>query len=187
VASCEWSNAQGIRFWLTCSSNINVFGLYLVAGIALALYLLDLVLLKFLIFLSRFRRALAPRIDRWIQDGVFQLQRRAFEAREEGDWQRKDQEIPITSAKKLLSDLASNDCAWCLEQGRTTEYECDLSREGCMDDEIARKDEVGVMKVAGRVVWCDARGDHLIDKKHVPFHSLRRYDSGTWTEIQPSD
>jgi hypothetical protein len=57
-------------------------------AIATALFftIVDIVLLKFLIYLSKFRRALSPRIERWIQDGVLQLQRRAYEAHKEGTW-----------------------------------------------------------------------------------------------------
>ena len=62
-------------------------------------------MLKFLIFLSGFRRALAPRIDRWIQDGVFQLQRRAYEDKDGIVWKDLDKEIPITVDNELLVDL----------------------------------------------------------------------------------
>lgn len=65
----------------------------------------DFMLLRFLITLSRFRRAMAPKLDRWIQDGVFQLQRRAYEAKGEGSWQHIDKEIPVTTGKERLGDL----------------------------------------------------------------------------------
>jgi hypothetical protein len=57
---------------------------------------LDLILLKFLVFWNTFRGLLAPRIDAWIQDGVFQLQRRAYEAHGEGTWERLEKEVPAT-------------------------------------------------------------------------------------------
>ena len=85
--------------------NINVFGLVFVITFATVATLLDLVLLKFLIFLGGFRRALVPRIDRWIQDGVLQLQRRAFESNNEGVWERLDKEVPATIVEHLLYDL----------------------------------------------------------------------------------
>lgn len=62
-------------------------------------------LLKFLIFLKQFRKALAPRIDAWIQDGTFQLQRRAYEAYGEGQWERFDEEIPIHKRGEELAPL----------------------------------------------------------------------------------
>ena len=67
--------------------------------------ILDLMLLRFLIFLHRFRGAMSPRIDRWIQDGVFQLQRRAYEARGEGIWKNRQEEIPVTWSKEELCEL----------------------------------------------------------------------------------
>jgi hypothetical protein len=59
------------------ASNINVFALSFVIGVSSLIAIIDIALLKFLIYLSSFKRVLAPRIDRWIQDGVWQLQRRA--------------------------------------------------------------------------------------------------------------
>lgn len=55
--------------------------------------------------MSRFRAALAPRIDHWVQDGIFQLQRRAFEAQGQGCWKYLDQEIPITLDGENLREL----------------------------------------------------------------------------------
>jgi hypothetical protein len=60
-------------------SNINVFGLVFVLTLSLLALIVDITLLKFLIYLARFRRQLGPRVERWIQDGVWQLQRRAYE------------------------------------------------------------------------------------------------------------
>lgn len=55
--------------------------------------------------MSKFRRALAPRIDRWIQDGVLQLQRRAYEAQGQGTWINLEQDIPLTVEKYQFTDL----------------------------------------------------------------------------------
>ncbi|KAF2189270.1 hypothetical protein K469DRAFT_659388 [Zopfia rhizophila CBS 207.26] len=86
-------------------ANINVFGLVFIAVISCTIMILDIILLKFLVYLSRFRHALAPRLDRWIQDGVLQLQRRAYEAYGEGSWENLDEEIPVTTQKQTLSEL----------------------------------------------------------------------------------
>jgi hypothetical protein len=67
--------------------------------------IIDIVLLKFLIHLSTFRKALSPRIERWVQDGVLQLQRRAYEAHKEGTWSGLSKEVPLTKAKQLLAEL----------------------------------------------------------------------------------
>jgi hypothetical protein len=55
--------------------------------------------------MSRFRSALAPRLDHWVQDGVFQLQRRAFEAQESGTWVNTEDEIPVTARYEMLHEL----------------------------------------------------------------------------------
>lgn len=54
-----------------------------------------------MIYLTRFRRALGPRIDRWIQDGVWQLQRRAYEGEGYRGWTDLEADIPLTNEKKL--------------------------------------------------------------------------------------
>jgi hypothetical protein len=67
---------------------------------------LDVVLLKFLIYLKTFRRkVLAPRIDSWIQDSIFQIQRRAYEGTGAGSWERLDEEVPVTCKKMELENL----------------------------------------------------------------------------------
>lgn len=74
---------------------------------------LDLVLLKFLIFWHRFKDLMSPRIDAWIQDGVFQLQRRAYEARGEGSWIYLDREVPATRNDAQLGTLPIESMAPC--------------------------------------------------------------------------
>lgn len=67
--------------------------------------IVDITLLKFLIFVSRFRKALAPRIERWIQDGILQLQRRAYEAQGASTWTYLEKDVPVTVGKDQLPDL----------------------------------------------------------------------------------
>jgi hypothetical protein len=86
-------------------ANINYFGLVFIIVVTSIIVILDLVLLRFLIFLSKFRHALAPRINRWIQDGVWQLQRRAFEAQEKGVWEQVDDEVPLTRSNDKMAEL----------------------------------------------------------------------------------
>jgi hypothetical protein len=76
-----------------------------VIATALFFAIVDIVLLRFLVYLSKFRQALSPRIDRWIQDGVLQLQRRAYEAHREGTWSELSKEVPLTGAKEMLAEL----------------------------------------------------------------------------------
>jgi len=48
---------------------------------------------------------LSPRIEHWIRDGVFQLQRIAFDAHGQGTWSDTNLEIPSTNAGQLLTAL----------------------------------------------------------------------------------
>ena len=80
-----------------------MFGLAFITTFSCLATALDIFLLRFLIYLSRFRKALAPKLDQWVQDGIFQLQRRAYEAQGEGTWSRFDQEIPVTEKGDQLS------------------------------------------------------------------------------------
>ena len=54
-----------------------------------------------MIYLTRFRHVLGPRIDRWIQDGVWQLQRRAYEGEGYRGWTDLEADIPLTNEQKL--------------------------------------------------------------------------------------
>lgn len=56
-------------------------------------------------FLKRFAKSFAPRLDRWVNDGIFQLQRRAFEANEDIAWIDLEKEIPFTAEKTFMSEL----------------------------------------------------------------------------------
>jgi hypothetical protein len=87
--------------------NINVFGLAFIITTSVFFAMLDILILKFLIYLSTFRKALtlAPRIEQWIQYSVLQLQRRAYEAIEQGRWSSLDGDIPLTESNTLLPML----------------------------------------------------------------------------------
>ncbi|KAH3977344.1 hypothetical protein HBH68_230830 [Parastagonospora nodorum] len=85
--------------------NINVFGLAFVISISLFLALVDILLLKFIIYLDGSKKVLGPRTDRWIQDGVLQLQRRAYEAHGQGTWTQLGKDVPLTAKGEKLADL----------------------------------------------------------------------------------
>ncbi|KAF2132750.1 hypothetical protein P153DRAFT_382375 [Dothidotthia symphoricarpi CBS 119687] len=85
--------------------NINVFALAFIIAFSSLITIVDIMILKFLVYLSRFRRALAPRIDRWIQDGIWQLQRRAYEGEGYRNWVNLEEEIPLTKQEQKLKDL----------------------------------------------------------------------------------
>lgn len=86
-------------------SNINFFGLVFTFVVASTIIILDLALLRFLEYFSRYKHGLAPRINRWVQDGVFQLIRRAHDAQGHGVWKGLSHDVPITAEKCLLPDL----------------------------------------------------------------------------------
>ncbi|KAH4178371.1 hypothetical protein HBI81_047200 [Parastagonospora nodorum] len=85
--------------------NINVFGLAFVISMSLFLALVNISLLKFIIYLDRTKKVLGPRTDRWIQDGVLQLQRRAYEAHGQGTWTQLGKDVPLTAKGEKLADL----------------------------------------------------------------------------------
>jgi hypothetical protein len=49
---------------------------------------------------------MTPRLNRWIQDGVLQLQRCAFEAEGKGTWEKPHNDIPVTTYGERLSELS---------------------------------------------------------------------------------
>lgn len=51
-------------------------------------------------------RRVGPRIERWIQDGILQLQRRAYESTRQGTWSLLDKEVPITTKREALRDFS---------------------------------------------------------------------------------
>ncbi|KAJ4290347.1 hypothetical protein N0V90_010563 [Kalmusia sp. IMI 367209] len=86
-------------------ANVNVFGLAFIVTFSAVISFINFFILRFFIFLKRFRKSLAPRLDRWVNDGIFQLQRRAFEANQEGFWTDLEKEIPVTSSNTAMSEL----------------------------------------------------------------------------------
>jgi len=49
---------------------------------------------------------MARRLERWVQDGILQLQRRAFEAEGKGAWEGLCDDVPVTRGEQKLSELA---------------------------------------------------------------------------------
>jgi hypothetical protein len=90
---------------LTPHSNINFFGFLFTVIASGTIVLTDLVLLRSLLYLRKYKTRLSPRLDRWLQDGIYQLQRRAQEAQNNGVWIKLTEEVPITSVKTSLPEL----------------------------------------------------------------------------------
>ena len=74
-----------------------------------------------MIIIGRYRRAMAPKIDRWIQDGVFQLQRKVYEMQGEGTWQHTEKEVPVTLGNERLKDLSDTSVA---RSNQSVKHEC---------------------------------------------------------------
>lgn len=102
---CEFAVLLIADMYSCTQRNINFFGLIFILTMSTIITTVDICLLRFLIYLKKSRQILSPRIDRWIQDDVFQLQRRAYEALGEGVWTRLENEIPVTIEDSLLPDL----------------------------------------------------------------------------------
>ncbi|KAF1947008.1 hypothetical protein EJ02DRAFT_449990 [Clathrospora elynae] len=135
-------------------ANVSVFALAFITVFAVVLTVCNLLVLRFLIFLSKFRTALAPRIDSWIQDGVFQLQRRAFDAHEQGTWINLDQEIPITFKRQHLKELPTESSSVeSMAKGRPFAMKAWLKRSGTTlteetvvevdDEEVFKTEKIG--------------------------------------------
>lgn len=85
--------------------NFNVFGLVFIVTVASVLTLIDMTLLRFIAFFKEVRRSDAPRLERWMQDGLFHLQRLAYEACEDSRWKDLTEEVPITVERVTFADL----------------------------------------------------------------------------------
>lgn len=85
--------------------NINLFGMTFIIAFWFVIMLVDVLLLKFLIFIRRFRKSPSLRINAWIQDGVFQLQRKAYQVHSKGKWIRLDREVPVTAGRFDFANL----------------------------------------------------------------------------------
>lgn len=125
-------------------ANVNVFALVFVTTFSVVLSLLGTFVLKFCIFLARWRRALAPRVERWVADGVWQVQRRAFEAQEEGAWRGVGEEVPVTEEREMLRWWGGEDrwvgkkisCGSLGEEGRDKEGD---GKKGGEEEEVEWK------------------------------------------------
>ena len=88
------------------SSNINFFGLVFILVLSCTIILVDLSLFRILVAASRWSPKMARRLERWVQDGILQLQRRAFEAEGKGAWEGLCDDVPVTRGEQKLSELA---------------------------------------------------------------------------------
>ncbi|KAF2729630.1 hypothetical protein EJ04DRAFT_588412 [Polyplosphaeria fusca] len=86
-------------------ANINVFGLAFTITISGVIVLMDLVLIRVIQFYRTRSKAPTPRLDRWNQDNVYQMSRRAYDSSGFGTWIKLSEEIPITTHPIELPEL----------------------------------------------------------------------------------
>lgn len=85
--------------------NFNFFGLVFIIIVSSVFTLIDITLLRFIALLKKITRSDTPRLDRWIQDGLFHLQRLAYEAHGERGWKDLTEEVPTTVRRTTFTDL----------------------------------------------------------------------------------
>lgn len=84
---------------------MNVFGLAFVLTFSVVTSFINVFILRYFIYFKRFRKTLAPRLDRRVKDGIFQLQGRAVEADENTTWTDMEKEIPTTMYDTTMSEM----------------------------------------------------------------------------------
>lgn len=85
--------------------NINVFGLVFIVTISCVVTIVDITLLRFISLLKKIKNFDSPRLERWMQDGLWQLQRHAYEAHGAGVWKDLTDEVPTIAEYTELPDL----------------------------------------------------------------------------------
>ncbi|KAH8733180.1 hypothetical protein GQ44DRAFT_754658 [Phaeosphaeriaceae sp. PMI808] len=160
-------------------TNINVFALIFTICFSLIITISNSLILRFFVFMTRFRAALAPRIDHWVQDGVYQLQRRAFEAQDQGHWLNLEQEIPVTVERQLLHQLPVDSSLALKAADRQIAKRMRVGKGGACVSEMVVEDEeeFGVESVVRRQT---AGTDNLtlvgVDVEKSEFKKSRSFD-----------
>ncbi|KAH7125183.1 hypothetical protein B0J11DRAFT_605443 [Dendryphion nanum] len=93
-------------------ANINYFGLIFIIIVSSLIIILDLTIVQILLLVRRFTRWKGIKLNRWIQDSILHLQRRAFEAQEDSEWERLTEEVPTTESGEKLVELQCSLKKW---------------------------------------------------------------------------
>lgn len=88
-------------------SNINVLGFIIVVVLSAAVIITNLTLVPVLTFLHRYDVRLFPFIGLWIQDGMLQVQRKAYEGINYTGWSSKSSDVPTMESNALLLALSA--------------------------------------------------------------------------------
>lgn len=88
-------------------ANINVFAFGFVVVTTILLVTLDYGIVRILIHYHVPMGRFSPAVRFWIEDGWYQLQRAAYDAKGVGVWSHCDGEIPIVEDGALLESLGS--------------------------------------------------------------------------------
>lgn len=78
-------------------SNINFVGFILVIGVSTVVMVANLTLVPVLKYLHRLNPRYFPRVKFWVEDGMLQVQRKAYEAVGYSDWSGTGSSVPVMS------------------------------------------------------------------------------------------
>ena len=76
-------------------SNINFLGVILVIGISTVVMAANLTLVPVLKYVNRLNPRYFPRVKFWMEDGMLQVQRKAYEAVGCNDWSGTGSGVPV--------------------------------------------------------------------------------------------
>lgn len=131
--------------------------------------------------------ALAPRLDRWIQDGVLQLQRRAYEAQSEATWTDLDKDLPLTTFEEKLSDLPTESlppivckCEKHLYEARANE------KKHAVLSSIQQSNFQEELSIRARFPWITIQL-RTVDKMFKTVETTLKWTQQTWIITQSSE
>lgn len=87
-------------------SNVNVLGLILTISISSLIIAANLTIVPSFKTLSRRNVVSLPSIKGWIQDGMLQVLRKAYEATDQIEWQRLEGDVPVARKNPLIPVFA---------------------------------------------------------------------------------
>ncbi|KAF2728125.1 hypothetical protein EJ04DRAFT_504579 [Polyplosphaeria fusca] len=89
--------------------NINIFRLALILSFNLIVILLEIFLFRFLVYLSRYKKLLSPRINIWVQDSILRLRRRSYETLDESTWRNTNKRVPTLADAEHIRNFQMKD------------------------------------------------------------------------------
>ncbi|KAF2183637.1 hypothetical protein K469DRAFT_667831 [Zopfia rhizophila CBS 207.26] len=87
-------------------SNVNTYGLVIVLSIGTLIILTNFFLIDLVVWAQKCRKADPLKSDRWVADGLFQVQKSLFEIRGQGLWRETQSAVPITERYDVIVQKA---------------------------------------------------------------------------------